>query len=456
MELRELGDRLLRLHAKLITIMVLAGVLAGLALHLRQQPQYQANARLVVGAEDPQNTAMAAALADTARGIATGPQLVGRAISETGARRDEAQVAATVNVQPIGSSGVLTLSVTDQDPQVAVKLANALAAGVVDTRATLIQSRLASSIRSLERREAFVNAQIRRLTAQINSLTAQIPITSLPGTVNSVATTQLSEMQTRLASLQDQATQIAVQRNQLAATQGPETKVLDTAASALRVPGRGLLDVLLGGLLGLVVGIALAAAREALRPSLVGAPAISRAIGVPLLGEMGTPPDSWTLASLPDAGSYIELAADSHHVQEVRFAALDPDGRRRARVRMLEGPLRRLQFGQPKRDPSPRAEHDGPLVVPKSAAAVGAADMADTDVDAKNSSRTGLVVAVPRVLKLADVDTLTNFIWISGWTLLGVIVYAPSKRRIKTTRGRPRPGDSQKDSSLGGHVEVGA
>lgn len=38
-------------------------------------------------------------------------------------------------------------------------------------------------------------------------------------------------------------------------------------------------------------------------------------------------------------------------------------------------------------------------------------------------------MAVPRVLKVADVDALTNFIWISGWTLLGVIVHGPSPKR---------------------------
>ena len=64
-------------------------------------------------------------------------------------------------------------------------------------------------------------------------------------------------------------------------------------------PGHGMLDVLLGGILGLVAGIAIAGAIEVGRPSLVGAAAMSRAIGAPLLGEMNTPPDGWTLAALP-------------------------------------------------------------------------------------------------------------------------------------------------------------
>jgi capsular polysaccharide biosynthesis protein len=455
MELRELGDRLLRLHAKLIIVMILAGVLAGLGVFVRQHHQYQANAQLVLGAQDPQNTATAAALSDTARGIATGAQLVGKVISQTGVQRNEAEVANAVIVHPYGSSGVLILTVTDTDPQVAVKLANALAAGVVTTRATLIQNAVASSIRGLGRQEASINAQIRKLNNQISHLTAQNPGLSSQAAAASLASAQLSQMEARLASLQDQATSIAVQQNQLAAQQGPQTKVIDQAVSAVSIPQHGVLYVILGGLLGLVIGIAMAAAREALRPSLVGTAAISRATGVPLLGEMGTAPDSWTLATLPDAGTYIELAADSHHVQEVRFAALDSDRRRGARLRMLEGPLHRLRYDAA----SPKnllvaAAHDGP---PPGGAPGGAKDVPPAaGPDGETSPRTGLVVAIPRVIRLADVDALTNFVWLSGWALLGVIVYAPSKKRATNPTDGPRPAASQPESSPGGHLEVDA
>ena len=113
---------------------------------------------------------------------------------------------------------------------------------------------------------------------------------------------------------------------------GPQTAVIDRATSAVRISGRAVDNAVLGGVLGLVLGIAIAAVREMARPSLVGAAAVSRAVGAPLLGEMGTLPDTWTVATLPDAGSYVELAAESQNVQEVRFATLDPrHGRRRPR-----------------------------------------------------------------------------------------------------------------------------
>jgi capsular polysaccharide biosynthesis protein len=422
MELRELGDRLFRLHAKLIIGVFLLGLLGGVAVYLTAKPQYQANTTLVMGAQDPQSAEEAAVLADTARGIATGPQLVTRVISTTGATRNEQEVAAAINVQALGNSGVLTLSVTDPNRQVAVKLANGLTAGVVNTRVALIENGLASSLRGLAQQEASTDAQIRKLNTRIQTLAARTA--TLSPQANAPALTQLAQLQARLTSLQQEAIQIAVQRNQLQAQQGPKTTVLDSATSATRVRGRGLINALLGGILGLVVGIALAGAREMLRPSLVGAHAISRAIGTPLLGEVNMQPDSWTMATLPDAGTYVELAADAQHMYEVRFAALEPGKRSGSRVRMLEGPLHKLRFGQ------------SPATSP--------------------GAGTGLVVAVPRVLKLADVDALTNFIWISGWTLLGVIVYPPSKKPAKAAAGHPSPAASPQGSSPDGHVEVDA
>lgn len=443
MELHELTDRLFRLHAKLIIAFLLIGLAAGLALQLGRSSRYQANTQLVVGAADPQSAQNAAVLADTAHAIATGPQLVDRAISAAGVTRDETAVAGAVSVQTLGSSGVVTLSVTDPDPRVAVALANSLAAGVVSTRAALAHNGLVSPVQGLNQQEASIRTQIRQINTQIADLTAQLGNIPYIGQAPIVA--RVTSLEARLTSLQDQATQIAVQRDQLAAQQGPEPAVLDRASSAASTGGRGLVEPVLGALLGLVVGIAAAAVWEMTRPSMVGAAAISRAIGTPLLGEMSTPPDSWTLAALPDAGSYIELAADSRHVQEVRFAVLDPNGGRRARMRMLEGPLHRLRFNRSRTAKQPQPTE----VAPNGRSA----ELNPVSAD-ENSPRTGLVVAIPRILKVADIDAVTNFVWISGWSLLGVIVF-PAKRKAATFTGRGfRPADARRDDSVSQDMEV--
>jgi capsular polysaccharide biosynthesis protein len=446
MELRELGNRLFRLHAKLIIACLVAGVLGGLALTLGEKPQYQASVLFTMGSPDPQSAEVATVLADTARGIATGPQLVGQAIAQAGASRDEKAVAAAVTVQTMGSSGVIMLSVSDRDPGAAVRLANALANAVVSTRAQLIQNGKASSLQGLKQQEASTQAQISQVDAQIGQLSAQ----SSP-----VAIAKLSALESRLTSLQDLATQITVQQNNLQSQLGPQAKVIDKAASAVGVHGRQLDNALLGGLLGLVLGVAIAAVREVMRPSLVGPMAVSRAIGAPLLGEMSTSPDTWTLASLPDAGSYIQLAADAKDVQEVRFAALEPRHRRRqATVRMLEGPLQRLRFSWSRSAPSAVAADDGLPAGPGSAAAAIA--LPGGDQDGKSPLRIGLVVAVPRVVKQADMDPLANFIWISDWVLLGVITCPPPRKATTASRRNSGSADPGHRSPVTQQAEVDA
>lgn len=338
------------------------------------------------------------------------------------------------------------LSVTDRDPRVAVRLANALANGVVSTRAELIQSGKASSVQGLDQQEASTQAQIKQVSTRIGELSQQ----SSPAAI-----AQLNALEARLTALQNLAGQIAVQRNTMQSQLGPETKVIDKAVSAVAIHGRQLDNALLGGVLGLVLGIGIAAVREVMRPSLVGPMAVSRAIGAPLLGEMSTSPETWTLASLPDAGSYIELAADAKDVQEVRFAALEPrHGRRRATVRMLEGPLQRLRFSWSRSAPSAVTANDDLPAGPGSAAAAIASPGADQN--GTRPPRIGLVVAVPRVVKQADMDPLANFIWISDWVLLGVIACPPPRKALTASRRNSGSADPGHRGSVTQQAEVDA
>jgi capsular polysaccharide biosynthesis protein len=454
MELRELCNRLFRLHANLILAFVLIGTLAGLAMTLGSGSQYQASALFTMGSQDPQSAEVAGVLAATARGIATAPQVVNQAISSAGVNRNEQAVASAISIQTQGSSGIVMLSVTDRDPRAAIALANALAAQVVSTRAAVIQHGRMASLRSLAQQEASTNAQIQKLNSQIQELQGQNSPSAL---------TQLSALEARLTALQVLATQLIVQQDNLQSAMGPQVTVIDKAVSAVGMHGRQLDNALLGGVLGLVLGIAVAGTREVVRPSLVGSAAVCRAISAPLLGEMNAPPASWTVAALPDAGSYVQLAAEANNVQEVRFAALEPKHRHsRARVRMLEGPLHRLRFSEsrsrdqaaPSIPDDPSADHglSARLSPAAPAAAVGATDQNGGG----DPPRIGLVVAVPKVVKVADVDALTNFTWLSGWILLGVITYtAPRKAITRASRGAG-PVGSGRDSSVTKQAEVDA
>lgn len=416
MELQELGNRIFRLHAKLIVACLVAGAVLGSAVHLGEKPLYQATVRLVIGAPDPQSAQQAAVLADTARAIATGPVLVSRSISSVGARRSELEVQNAISVQTLGSSGTLALTVNDRDPRVAVELANAIAEGLVATRANLTHSSVASSLQHLNDQEKSVEAQILALNAQAQRLAAQVATTPPNARNAGVAVALLNGAQARLTSLQELANQLTLQQNSLSAELGPPAAIIDRAQSAVAAPGRTLDDAALGGLLGLVVGIGIAAARETVRPSVVGAQAIAEAMGAPLLGETSALPDTWTTSAPPEAASYIAFAAQGKRLQEVRFAVLEPN-QGHARVRVLDGAQSRMRV------------HTGggrwpPLLTSADPARAPSVSLV---LDGGTPTRTGLVVVVRRVIKAADMAAVSNFLSISGWPLLGVIVFNPPR-----------------------------
>ena len=120
MELDEVFARVLGRHVRLIAACVIAGLLAVWLIHVDDRKQYEAAVRMVLDSPDPINQTQASVLADTARGIASGPTLLRTALNEVGASRDPVRFGEkNVDVRPLGSSGVLRLVVTDTDPRVA-------------------------------------------------------------------------------------------------------------------------------------------------------------------------------------------------------------------------------------------------------------------------------------------------------------------------------------------------
>ena len=163
MELDEVVGRIFGRHKLLLVVCVVVGLLAAMAVHWSDKPQYASSARLMIGTEDPTSSAQATALADTVRALATGPELVAAALRDAGAVRDATAVAAQdVDVQALGSSGVVQLTVTDPDPKVAVNLAGALASAVVKARTQDATAASAATLASLAGRIADLRGQIDR------------------------------------------------------------------------------------------------------------------------------------------------------------------------------------------------------------------------------------------------------------------------------------------------------
>ncbi|MFI5100166.1 MAG: hypothetical protein ACHQE5_06580 [Actinomycetes bacterium] len=419
MELDEVVGRIFGRHKLLLVVCVVVGLLAAMAVHWNDKPQYASSARLMIGTEDPTSSAQATALADTVRALATGPELVAAALRDAGAVRDATAVAAQdVDVQALGSSGVVQLTVTDPDPKVAVNLAGALASAVVKARTQDATAASAATLASLAGRIADLRGQIADTDTAAAALSPRIG--SADPSVANQARAQRDLLAAQAASMSQQLDVLLTDQgtNEGQRALRPTAALVDAATSpAQPVPGRRLADLALGGLLGLLLGIALAATIESLRPSVVGRSGLARSIQAPILAELSGTADDWAVPEVAEAAMHVEMAAAGADVRRVEFIGT---GHKTDLARLAEA------IGS-------AAPHIAVSHVDARAARLAGPDQSAASVrrgvSRDLSGRRGIVVVVPSAVHLSDLDPVKDFVSISGWPLLGVIVCQPSSRR---------------------------
>ena len=421
MELDEVIARVLGRHVRLIAACVIAGLFAVWLIHLDDRKQYEAAVRMVLDSPDPTNQSQASVLADTARGIASGPTLLRLALDEVGASRDPVRFGEkSVDVRSLGSSGVLRLVVTDTDPRVAVDMANAIAEAVIAARSRVTEGTAIGAVRSLEREIASLEEQLVTLDQRIDRLTPSARTSTTDAAKLRAAERTRDSTTRRLGQLQGELVAIQGQR-----ALRPQAGVTDPATSARPLPGRQVPDYLLGGLLGLIVGVAAAAGRETVVPTVVGHAALARAAGAPVLADLPGPPDRCGRKDVAVAARHVELAAVAAGVARVE-------------VMSLERAVDVSRFLEYLEDELVSAVVHGvdPLLRPGRPAAVrgGRSDARAQRRSASGAGGdergTGLVVVVPDVIRLAALEPARNLLSITGWPLLGVVVFRRANRYL--------------------------
>ena len=202
----------------------------------------------------------------------------------------------------------------------------------------------------------------------------------------------------------------------------PKATIIDPARQPSSPVASGLMaDLVLGGLLGLAVGIALAALLEVLRPSVVGAEALARELHVPVLGKLSGPPTRSKPIDDDRLGGYVRLAANGAGVGAIRLVSAGPEIDLERMAQWLG-----TAAGLPRNDmalataqlPIDRAQGPG-WGMPVVASSNGAGPV------------TGLVLVAPSMLKRSDLDPIVHLVAMTHWLLLGVITYerAPRFRR---------------------------
>ena len=400
MEISEVAKRIFRARGLVIVAFLLTGLAAGFGVHKGLETKtYTASARLVLSGSVPQNSDWAAALAGTVQGIVTSPAQLSKALAEAGATRDIVKFTKEVDTQSLSSSSVLELSVTDPNAGVATAVANTLATFAVATLNAQAQQPSEALLSELQ-------AQIDPLASEIAAIGSELSAArSSASEVTALLAqrTDLSQQMTALITKQADIEQQMVQ-SQGASVVAPATR--PDVADPSRLP----LDLILGALASLILGIGLAVILETLRPTLVGRLAIERALGAPVFGVMTA--DSSAPGDLSALSGRLHRAAERARVSTVVLWNRDED---------LSDVARRLQGTKPSVVRAGRPTLTVRAAVPGEPV----------------NPRWALVVVVPPMVPLRTIEEADELRTDEGLTVLGGII-RPRNRPTLWGRRRSR------------------
>jgi capsular polysaccharide biosynthesis protein len=440
MELNDAFYRIFRQHLLVILLAVAVCVTGAAALGLGEKPSYTASTRLVLDTQDPQSSTGSTVIGDTAKAIATSPVEVAAALSHAHiAGRNPADVAKRVSVSPLGTSGVLELSVTDSKPGVARALANALAEQVIQTRSTVNTRRINQISADLDGRIRVLNQRIAAADAAVDQFNRRLAAGET-GTAAARLRSQI-DSESRLRDFDAEQRGVLVsERLGLLSTDAlrPQASVISRATlpghadASRRVP-----DLMLGLLLGLILGIGAAALIETFKPTLHGGDMLAREFGAAYLGTIPT-----------NAGEYgadlgtepitlvLRLAAERVGVRSVNLLAAVPDPGLTAAAANLEAAVNGVSEpdgdapesvpaggAQPYRSRRRERYQPAPSPLPMRVQTFGIDFPAS-----RNGAPSGVVLVAPPSLRRSRVLEVKHLLSVMPVPVLGLITYGSGSR----------------------------
>jgi capsular polysaccharide biosynthesis protein len=429
MDLQEVTRRVVLGHWVVILACVIAigGVVS--VYHLFDTPMYSASTRVQFDGPAPTSGTEALAVADTAKAIVTGPSHIAAALKVAGVQRDVVKLTPQITVAPLGTSGVLLLTVTDSSASAAAGIANALADNLVATRLAIVTGKreaLDAQIKTLTDRIAALDVEIAALSNQLKDLQVDRANPQATAVQAQILSDRIQADSSQRAALTDESLHLDSQRADLGS--GSRPQVIDVATVAVKAdPSRLPIDLALALVIGLALGVGAAGVLETFRPTLSAGDTVAKALGVPVLGWL---PD--TTATLP---TRLKLAASASDLRALELLGIGDSPDLTALARSLRGPLSQGE-----------GEGKGLAIF----------SMADAPARYRNAQAPahGFVLVTPERIKKSSLIPVQELITISGRPLLGLIVYRPVRERPAATPlpdGKPVPRlsvvlDREKDS----------
>ena len=428
MDLDEAVRRLFLVHRKLILLCVVLGVIGGLAVTALRSNEYTAATRLTLG--DAGTVEDAVSAADGAEAVVTSRAIVEAAVQVVGLDVDPLRVAKeSISVKTLGSSDLVQLEVTDMRPDVASALANALAQELVDRWGDVGGGQSAGALFPLQDEIGGIRDDVAAADERIALLSIRIA-RGRPADVQSLEARR-DALDRQRDGLEVQRLFLESQLNRLlvdgARRSAPE--VIDPAVPSARPdPKHELSTAALGGFLGFLVGICVAALVESVRPTIARPEAIADALGAPMLGKM-RPDASGSAAEIRGPALKARLAARAVNAKTVELVTVGPPI---ALSRLAEA----MEHFDPATEPGrPHVTGaSGRLTVRRfeiDPAATTQSDGSDAN------SRSALVAVLPSKIKRSDLSELIDLRDMTSWPLVGVVSYdSPSSVWPRAARRR--------------------
>lgn len=398
MTVNEALRRILVIRWPAVVLLALAGISLGFAIHLHDRTMYAASTRLTLDTRDAQSSTESRAIADGARAIVTSRAKVAGGLRAIGASRNPDDMAANdITLNPVGTSDVLELTVTDRDPRVAVALANNLARSLIDAR--LQASQRESSVERDQQITALA-ARIKQIDADLATVEKALQ-TASPADV-AVLSGRVDTLNSERATLTQQQLAFEAQANAL-----PYPQIVSPATVHV-LSSRRPLDMALGLVLGLVAGVAVAGVLELLRPTVASPTAIAEEVGAPLLADLRSGDGLPIEDRLDRLGAVLYTAMQGAEVRFVELMAAGPP--------VGLGPLA-VQLGRrfPPKEAQP-GEGGRPVV-----------EVFKAGVNGARPASMGLVLVVPAVVKRVELRSAASFASLARQQLIGVVTYRPGR-----------------------------
>ena len=475
MEANEAMRRIFWRHRWLLVALLLVPVIAVAALRLTEPVKYAATATIQAQSAAPQADTEAAALLSRVSAVATSPAVVQAAMRAVNADGNAQTVARhEVTVSALGSSVIMTVTVTDPSPLFAVRVARSLAGDVVAALNGL-GTQSSQQIAALTRQRNQLNATRDSLLHQLAAAQARGQQGTSAGVQSLIAQLNAVEAQlsTNLTSVQQVLTNSTV--NEGAA-------IISAPRAAASVSRHVASDCALAGLLGLVVGVLIATVRELARPTVAEPAGAARELSLVLLGrarlkdgEIAEVDDELTtrlslaaqrqgsrtlvLTGPVERAQLTALAADLDqelHALDHELHALDhelptlvmdaPNGSAPAQATREWGvtaPPARLAAAIADRRPIGASTTIGPHVLGQRSAPaqLSVVALSTTTLQARPEDP-ALVLVLPRFAPHAALDQAVDLGVTTGWPLLGVIGLdrRSRRRRRDTLQNQPLAG----------------